>query len=181
MVESAAGCLLGVCQVHGHQGLEEVQGVRPWKADTFTFFTDPELEAIVTDVVGLYLSLPVDAIVLCVDEKSRIQALDRTQKVCVMQPGHNEQGSHAYVRHGTTTLFAALEIATGKVTGLCKDRYRHPEFLGFLTHVACAYPEAGTIPGDGQLRRAQASRGPPLAYQQTRVSRSASPRRWGHG
>ena len=78
---------------------------------------------------------------LCVDEKSQIQALNRTQKVFVMQPGHNEQRSHDYVRHGTTTLFAALEIATGKVTGLCKDRHRHQEFLGFLKHVARAYPE----------------------------------------
>ena len=155
---------LGVYQVHGHQGLEEVQGVRPWKADTFKFSTDPELEAKVTDVVGLYLNPPANAIVLCVDEKSQIQALNRTQKVLVMQPGHNEQRSHDYVRHGTTTLFAALEIATGKVTGLCKDRHRHQEFLGFLKHVARAYPEAGTTPGDGQLRRAQASRGPPLAY-----------------
>ena len=69
---------LGVYQVHGHQGLEEVQGGWPWEADTFTFSTDPELEAMVTDVVGLYLSLLVDVIVLCVDEKSQIQALDRT-------------------------------------------------------------------------------------------------------
>ena len=98
-----------------------------------------------------------------------------------MEPGHNEPGSHDYVRHGATTLFAALEIVTGKVTGLCKDRHRHQEFLGFLTHVARACPGAGTAPGDGQLRRAQASRGPPLAYQQTRVSRSTSPRCRGHG
>ena len=75
---------LGVYQVHGHQGLEEVQGVRPWKADTFKFSTDPELEAKVTDVVGLYLNPPANAIVLCVDEKSQIQALNRTQKVLVM-------------------------------------------------------------------------------------------------
>ena len=139
-------------------------GIRPWKADTFKFSTDPELEAKVTDIVGMYLNPPANAIVLCVDEKSQIQALNRTQKVLPMQPGHNEQRSHDYVRHGTTTLFAALEIATGKVTGLCKDRHRHQEFLGFLTHVARAYPGAGTTPGDGQLRRAQASRGPQLAY-----------------
>ena len=116
-------------------------GIRPWKADTFKFSTDPELEAKVTDIVGLYLNPPANAIVLCVDEKSQIQALNRTQKVLPMQPGHNEQRSHDYVRHGTTTLFAALEIATGKVTGLCKDRHRHQEFLGFLKHVARAYPE----------------------------------------
>jgi len=74
-----------------------------------------------------------------------------------MEPGHNERGSHDYVRHGATTLFAALEIVTGKVTGFCKDWYRHHEFLGFLTHVARACPGAGTTCGDGQLRRVQAS------------------------
>ena len=78
---------------------------------------------------------------LCVDEKSQIQALNRTQKVLPMQPGHAEQRTHDYVRHGTTTLFAALEIATGKVTGLCKNRHRHQEFLAFLKHLARAYPD----------------------------------------
>ncbi len=116
-------------------------GVRPWKAETFKFSTDPELVAKVTDVVGLYLNPPENAIVLCVDEKSQIQALNRTQKVLPMQPGHAEQRTHDYVRHGTTTLFAALEIATGKVTGLCKNRHRHQEFLAFLKHVARAYPD----------------------------------------
>jgi transposase len=116
-------------------------GVKPWKAETFKFSTDPELEAKVTDVVGLYLRPPENAIVLCVDEKSQIQALNRTQKTLPMQPGHAEQRTHDYVRHGTTTLFAALEIATGKVTGLCKNRHRHQEFLAFLKHVARAYPD----------------------------------------
>ena len=116
-------------------------GVKPWKADTFKFSTDPELEAKVHDVVGLYLAPPENAVVLCVDEKSQIQALNRTQKVLPMQPGHAEQRTHDYVRHGTTTLFAALEIATGKVTGLCKQRHRHQEFLAFLKHVARAYPD----------------------------------------
>ena len=92
-------------------------------------------------MVGLYLAPPENAIVLCVDEKSQIQALDRTQKTLPMQPGHAEQRTHDYVRHGTTTLFAALEIATGKVTGICKQRHRHQEFLVFLTHVARAYPK----------------------------------------
>jgi transposase len=116
-------------------------GVKPWKAETFKFSTDPELEAKVTDVIGLYLAPPENAIMLCVDEKSQVQALNRTQKVLPMQPGHAEQRTHDYVRHGTTTLFAALEIATGKVTGLCKDRHRHQEFLAFLKHVARAYPD----------------------------------------
>ena len=116
-------------------------GIRPWKAETFKFSTDPELVAKVNDVVGLYLAPPENAVVLCVDEKSQVQALDRTQKVLPMQPGHAEQRTHDYVRHGTTTLFAALEIATGKVTGLCKNRHRHQEFLAFLKHVARAYPD----------------------------------------
>ena len=116
-------------------------GVKPWKAETFKFSTDPQLEAKVRDVVGLYLAPPENAVVLCIDEKSQIQALNRTQKVLPMQPGHNEQRTHDYVRNGTTTLFAALEIATGKVTGLCKDRHRHQEFLAFLKHVARTYPD----------------------------------------
>jgi transposase len=116
-------------------------GIRPWKAETFKFSTDPELVAKVTDIIGLYLHPPENAIVLCVDEKSQIQALNRTQKVLPMQPGHAEQRTHDYVRHGTTTLFAGLEIATGKVTGLCKQRHRHQEFLAFLKHVARAYPD----------------------------------------
>ncbi|HEX8507890.1 MAG TPA: IS630 family transposase [Propionibacteriaceae bacterium] len=118
-------------------------GVTPWRAETFKFSTDPELVAKVTDIIGLYLAPPDNAIVLCVDEKSQIQALDRTQKTLPMQPGHPEQRTHDYVRHGTTTLFAALEIATGKVTGVCKNRHRHQEFLAFLKHVARAYPDHG--------------------------------------
>jgi transposase len=118
-------------------------GVRPWRAETFKFSTDPALVAKVTDVIGLYLNPPENAIVLCVDEKSQIQALNRTQKVLPMQPGHAEQRTHDYVRHGTTTLFAALEVATGQVTGICKTRHRHQEFLGFLKHLARAYPDTG--------------------------------------
>jgi transposase len=116
-------------------------GVRPWKAETFKFSTDPELAAKVTDIIGLYLAPPENAIVLCCDEKSQIQALNRTQKTLPMQPGHAEQRTHDYVRHGTTTLFAALEIATGRITGVCKNRHRHQEFLAFLKHLARAYPD----------------------------------------
>ena len=115
--------------------------VQPWRAETFKFSTDPELVAKVTDVVGLYLHPPENAIVLSIDEKSQIQALDRTQKTLPMQPGHAEKRTHDYVRHGTTTLFAALEIATGQVTAVCKPRHRHHEFLVFLRHVARAYPD----------------------------------------
>jgi transposase len=91
--------------------------------------------------MGLYLHPPQNAIVLSIDEKSQIQALDRTQKTLPMQPGKAERRTHDYVRHGTTTLFAALEIATGQVTGLCKPRHRHQDFLVFLRRVARAYPD----------------------------------------
>ena len=116
-------------------------GVQPWRAESFRFSTDPELVGKVTDVVGLYLAPPENAIVLCVDEKSQIQALDRTAPVLPMQPHLIERRSHDYVRHGTTTLFAALEVATGKVTAACKPRHRRQEFLAFLRQVARAYPE----------------------------------------
>ena len=116
-------------------------GVQPWRAETFKFSTDPQLVAKVTDVVGLYLAPPENAIVLCVDEKSQIQALDRTAPMLPMQPGLPERRTHDYVRHGTTTLFAALEIATGQVTAAVKPRHRHQEFLAFLKQVARAYPD----------------------------------------
>jgi transposase len=114
-------------------------GVKPWRSRSFRFSTDPELDAKVVDVVGLYLNPPENAIVLCVDEKSQIQALDRTMPVLPMQPGKIEARSHDYVRHGTTTLFAALEIASGKVTAALKPRHRNTEFLAFLKQVERAY------------------------------------------
>ena len=140
--------------------------MQPWRSETFKFSTDPELVAKVSDVVGLYLAPPENAIVLCVDEKSQIQALDRTQKMLPMQPGRPERRTHDYVRHGTTTLFAALEIATGTVTGACKPRHRHQEFLAFLKQVARAYPDRRAAPGDGQLRHPQTRRGPGLARRE---------------
>ncbi len=115
-------------------------GLQPWRRETFKFSTDPELEAKVRDVVGLYLNPPDKAVVLSVDEKSQIQALDRTAPILPMRPGLPEKATHDYVRHGTTTLFAALEIATGKVTDACYPRHRHEEFLKFLKQVARAYP-----------------------------------------
>lgn len=115
-------------------------GIQPWRAESFRFSTDPELVAKVTDVVGLYLAPPENAVVLCVDEKSQIQALDRTAPVLPMQPHLIERRSHDYVRHGTSTLFAALEIATGQVTAALKPRHRRQEFLAFMRQVARAYP-----------------------------------------
>ena len=114
--------------------------LKPWQTETFKFSTDPELEAKVRDVVGLYLDPPAHAIVLCVDEKSQIQALERTQPVRPLGLGRVERRTHDYHRHGTTTLFAALEVATGRVTDACQSRHRHDEFLAFLKLVARAYP-----------------------------------------
>jgi hypothetical protein len=116
-------------------------GRQPWRAGTFKFSTDPELEAKLRDVVGLYLNPPDKAVVLYVDEKSQVQALERTTPVLPLRPGIPEKRTHDYVRHGTTTLFAALEVATGKVTDACYPRHRHEEFLRFLRQVARAYPE----------------------------------------
>jgi transposase len=114
--------------------------LKPWQVETFKFSTDPELQARIRDVVGLYLDPPAHAIVLCVDEKSQIQALERTQPSRPVRPGRPERRTHDYVRHGTTTLFAALEVATGRVTDACQPRHRHSEFLAFLKLVAKAYP-----------------------------------------
>ena len=114
--------------------------VQPWRTGTFKFSTDPELEAKVFDVVGLYLDPPQNAIVLCIDEKSQIQALNRTQPILPLRPGLPERATHDYKRNGTTTLFAALEVATGQITDRCYERHGKAEFLDFLKHVARAYP-----------------------------------------
>ncbi len=115
-------------------------GLRPWKAETFKFSTDPELEAKIRDVVGLYLDPPEKAVVLCVDEKTQIQALDRTAPILPIRPGIPEKQTSDYKRNGTTSLFAALEIATGRVTDRCYARHTNTEFLDFLEIVARAYP-----------------------------------------
>ena len=116
-------------------------GVQPWRSESFRFSTDPELVAKVVDVVGLYMNPPEHAVVLCLDEKSQIQALDRAAPILPLREGMPEKRSHDYVRHGTSTLFAALDIATGKVTGACKPRHRNTEFLAFLKQLARAYPD----------------------------------------
>ncbi len=115
-------------------------GLQPWRSQTFKFSTDPELDAKVCDIVALYLNPPDKAVVLCIDEKSQIQALDRTAPILPMRPGLPAKATHDDVRHGTTALFAALEVATGHVTDACYDRHRHQEFLAFLKVVARTYP-----------------------------------------
>ena len=117
--------------------------LQPHRAEGFKFSTDPQLEAKIRDVVGLYLAPPENAVVVCVDEKTQIQALDRTRPVLPMRPGIPERQTHDYIRHGTTTLLAALEAATGTVTGACCPRHRHGEFLTFLKKAAAAYPGTG--------------------------------------
>jgi transposase len=114
--------------------------LQPWRGETFKFSTDPELDAKVRDVVGLYLNPPDKAVVVCIDEISQIQALDRTAPILPIRPGLPEKATDDYVRHGTTTLLAALEVATGKVTDACHPRHTHAEFLAFLKQVAKAYP-----------------------------------------
>jgi len=110
-------------------------GIQPHRQKHFKLSTDPFFVEKVRDIVGLYLNPPDKALVLCVDEKSQIQALDRTQPMLPMGLGYLEGVTHDYIRHGTTTLFAALDIASGKVIGQCKQRHRHQEFLQFLRHI----------------------------------------------
>jgi transposase len=116
-------------------------GLQPHRLETFKLSTDPDFVAKVRDVVGLYVSPPEHALVLCVDEKSQIQALDRSQPVLPMRPGQPERRSHDYKRHGTTSLFAALDIATGRVIGQCFPRHRASEFRRFLDEIEANVPE----------------------------------------
>jgi transposase len=115
-------------------------GLQPHRMETFKLSTDPDFVAKVRDVVGLYVSPPQHAVVLCVDEKSQIQALDRSQPMLPMRPGQPARRSHDYTRHGTTSLFAALDIATGKVVGKCYSRHRAAEFRKFLDEIEAAVP-----------------------------------------
>jgi transposase len=117
-------------------------GLQPHRQKHFKLSTDPFFVEKVRDIVGLYLNPPDQAMVLCVDEKSQIQALDRTQPLLPMGLGYVEGVTHDYIRHGTTTLFAALDVATGTVIGQCQRRHRHQEFLQFLRHIDASVPAA---------------------------------------
>jgi transposase len=114
--------------------------LKPHQVRSFKFSKDPQLAEKVIDVVGLYLDPPAGALVLCVDEKTQIQALDRTQPSLPIKPGKAARMTHDYKRNGTTSLYAALEIQTGEVTGACYPRHRHQEFLAFLNQLVRAYP-----------------------------------------
>ncbi|MFQ5792603.1 MAG: IS630 family transposase [Acidobacteriota bacterium] len=117
-------------------------GIQPHRQKHFKLSTDPFFVEKVHDIVGLYLNPPDKAMVLCVDEKSQIQALDRTQPMLPLGLGYVEGVTLDYVRHGTTTLFAALDIASGKVMTQCKRRHRHQEFLQFLRHIDQNVPKS---------------------------------------
>ncbi len=133
----AKACGVSVSSV---QRIWRAFGLQPHRMETFKLSTDPNFVAKVRDVVGLYVSPPQHAIVLCVDEKSQIQALDRSQPMLPMRPGQVARRSHDYTRHGTTSLFAALDIATGHVIGKCYGRHRAAEFRKFLDEIEAAVP-----------------------------------------
>ena len=116
-------------------------GLKPHRYETFKLSRDPLFIEKVGDIVGLYLHPPERAVVLCVDEKPQIQALERSQPVLPMRPGLPQRRTHDYRRHGTTSLFAALDVATGQVLGTCFPRHRAVEFRRFLDHIAKAVPE----------------------------------------
>lgn len=115
-------------------------GLQPHRADHFRLSNDPLFVDKVIDIVGLYIRPPDHAVVLCVDEKSQIQALQRNQPVLPMEPGRPERRTHDYTRHGTTTLFAALDVATGKVIGSLHRRHRTTEFMKFLRKIDAEVP-----------------------------------------
>jgi transposase len=115
-------------------------GLQPHRSETFKLSNDPLFVEKVRDIVGLYMSPPDRALVLCVDEKSQIQALDRTQPLLPMRPGQIERRTHDYIRHGTTSLFAALDVATGSVIGHCYPKHRSGEFRKFLDLVEASVP-----------------------------------------
>ena len=115
-------------------------GLKPHLTETFKFSTDPALEAKIRDVVGLYLDPPEGAIVLSLDEKTQIQALDHTRPMLPMRPGQVERHTHDYERHGITSLFAALEVGTGRVTTDTRERHTGADFLAFMRLVAREYP-----------------------------------------
>jgi transposase/transposase-like protein len=123
------------------QRIWSARGLQPHRVETFKLSNDPRFEEKLVDVVGLYLNPPESAIVLCMDEKSQIQALDRTQPSLPIKPGRAGTMTHDYKRNGTTTLFAALDVLTGSVIGQCLPRHRHVEFLKFLRTIDREVPK----------------------------------------
>jgi hypothetical protein len=139
--------------------------VQPHRVERFKVSSDPRFEEKVRDIVGLYLNPPDRALVLCVDEKSQIQALDRTAPILPLRPGLPERQTHDDKRHGTTTLFAAFNILNGKVIGTCQHRHRSREFVKFLNHLE------KQLPADQQVSAAVRRR------ELTFLNHSSQPRR----
>ena len=131
---------LGISHSTVHRVWTEL-GLKPHRVDTFKVSNDPAFDEKVIDVVGLYLNPPEQAVVLAMDEKSSVQALDRTQASLPMVPGKAGTMTHDYKRHGTTTLFAALDVLTGRVIGQCLPKHRHEEFLKFLATIDREVPD----------------------------------------
>ncbi len=121
------------------------RGLKPHLVQGFQFSTDPEFETKLEDVVGLYLEPPENSIVLCVDEKSQIQALERTQPLLPLRPGIPERQTHDYHRHGTTTLFAALNVLSGKVIGECRSQHKAEDYIAFLKKIDRSCPKGKTL------------------------------------
>jgi len=119
--------------------------IKPHRIDTFKVSNDPAFQEKLTDVVGLYLNPPEKAVVLCMDEKSQVQALDRTQPSLPMVKGRAETMTHDYKRNGTTTLFAALNVLAGSVIGQCLPKHRHEEFLKFLNTIHAEVPKGVAV------------------------------------
>jgi transposase len=115
-------------------------GLQPHRVETFKLSSDPQFVEKVRDIVGLYLNPPARAVVLCVDEKSQVQALNRTQPILPLGPGVPARQSHDYERHGVTSLFAALDVASGVTISDCYRRHRHQEFLRFLRQIDASIP-----------------------------------------
>ena len=121
------------------------RGLKPHLVRKFQLSTDPDFDRKLEDVVGLYLDPPENSIVFCVDEKSQIQALERSQPILPLFPGIPERQTHDYFRHGTTTLFAALNVASGKVIGDCKDAHKAADYISFLKLVDRKSPKGKTL------------------------------------
>jgi transposase len=123
----------------------QAHNLQPHRVERFKLSSDPEFVRKLRDIVGLYLSPPDKALLLCVDEKSQIQALDRTRPILPLRPGIPERQTHDYARHGVTTLFAALNVLEGTVIGSCAERHRHTEFLRFLERIERETPKGLAI------------------------------------
>jgi transposase len=152
-------------------------GLQPHRADTFKLSPDPQLVDKVRDIVGLYMNPPEHALVLCVDEKSQIQALDRTQPLLPMQPGQWERGTHDYKRNGTTSLFAALELKTNRVIGQLQRRHRWSSASSSIPSNRRCQP-AGCTPHRRQLRHSQNLDHPEVVRQAPPLSRSLHAHLW---